>query len=417
MTTVSQAIVRLKRPFPKQKEILSDKRRFLVLNIGRQWGKSELALIDCVDRLLRGQFIWYCSPTHKNTKRMWPKFKAALGNIPQVYINNTDYIIRLPNGAFIQFISLHEPDNLRGEGLHHIVVDEAAFVAEGTWDKVLRPMLAARQGSAWLISSPNGHNWFYKMFQRGLDPLETDYASYTAPSASSPVMLEVELASIRKDTPERVFLQEYMAEFLEDGGAVFRNLKNCIVPYPEKQYRARVVIGVDWARYNDYTVLTVMDIQTRQVIEIDRFNQIDWTMQRNRLLALCKRYEVAVIWAESNSIGEPNIEELRKRELPIYGFATTPSSKPQLINGLALAFEQQDIGIPDDPLLLGELQAYTLERLPGGGFRYNAPSGLHDDMVISLALTWHGLINSANLMQPIEMPDWFTDTTAQSWNR
>lgn len=402
-----EAIVRIKRPFAKQAEILADKTRFIVLDIGRQWGKSELALIDCVKRLLDGQFIWYCSPTHKNTKRMWPKFKAALGAIPHTYVNNTDYIIRLPTGGFIQFISLHEPDNLRGEGLHHIVVDEAAFVPDGIWDKVLRPMLAARKGTAWFISSPNGKNWFWRFYLRGQDPSETEYASYHAPSASSPVLSNEELESIRKDTPERVFKQEYLAEFLEDGGAVFRNLAACIVPLASP-YRASVVIGVDWARYNDYTVITVIDVKTRHVIQIDRFNEIDWTMQRNRLLALCKQYDVRMIKAEANSIGEPNIEELEKEGLPIVGFTTTAASKSQLINALALAFEQVDIGIPNDPLLMGELQAYSLERLPSGNFRYTAPSGLHDDMVISLALAWDAVLTPQ--LRAVEMPEWFFNT-------
>jgi len=31
-----------------------------------------------------------------------------------------------------------------------------------------------------------------------------------------------------------------------------------------------------------------------------------------------------------------------------------------------------------------------VDRLPSGMVRYSAPDGLHDDMVISLALAWHG---------------------------
>jgi len=40
--------------------------------------------------------------------------------------------------------------------------------------------------------------------------------------------------------------------------------------------------------------------------------------------------------------------------------------------------------------LVSELQAYTMERLPSGRFRYSAPAGMHDDTVIALALAWHG---------------------------
>ena len=387
------ATVKLLKPFAAQQNILNDKTRFKVLAIGRQWGKSELALIDGVKRLLDGQNIWYCSPTNKNTKRMYPKFKAALRGIPKIYTNDTDFIIRMPTGAFIQFVSLHEADNLRGEGLHHMYLDECAFYKAGTWDKVLRPMLAARKGSAWFLSSPNGRNEFWQWFNRGNDDNEQDWQSFYEPSYTSPVLSDSELDDIKRDTPQRVFEQEYMAQFLDDGGAVFRNLKACIVDEPKRSRDGAVIFGVDWARHYDYTVITAIDAETRHVLEVDRFNQIDWTMQRNRLKAMAGRWQPKVIYAEANSIGEPNIEELQKIGLPVQPFNTTAASKAGIINSLALAFEQESVGIPNNPTLLAELQAYSVERTSAGNFRYNAPSGLHDDMVMSLAIAWHGVLH------------------------
>jgi hypothetical protein len=40
-------------------------------------------------------------------------------------------------------------------------------------------------------------------------------------------------------------------------------------------------------------------------------------------------------------------------------------------------------------VLLAELQSYRLQPLSGGGYRYTAPSGAHDDTVIALALAYH----------------------------
>jgi hypothetical protein len=129
------------------------------------------------------------------------------------------------------------------------------------------------------------------------------------------------------------------------------------------------------------------------VVDYDRFNQIDWTLQRNRLQNMAQKWDTVQVVAEANSIGEPNIEELRKTGLDITAFTTTAASKQQIINQLALAFEQADITIPNDPVLIGELQAYTIERLPSGNYRYTAPAGLHDDCVMALALAWHGVMN------------------------
>ena len=85
------------------------------------------------------------------------------------------------------------------------------------------------------------------------------------------------------------------------------------------------------------------------------------------------------------------IEDLQREGLPIRPFMTTSKSKAPLIEGLALAIERGDLAILPDEVLLNELLSYQLERLPGGGYRYNAPAGLHDDTVIATALAWYGV--------------------------
>jgi len=385
MTTTTQVEIRLKRPFAEQQQILDDPTRFKVLAIGRRWGKTETLKNDMVDGLLTGQAMWFCSPTNKNNKRVYPQMKALFRKIPAVYTNDTDMLIRFPTGGFLQFVSLHEADNLRGDGLDRIYVDEAAFIKNGVWDTVLRPMIVTTRGGATFSSSPNGTgNDFHRLFLRGLDPNEHDWTTYHLPSSSSPLVPNDELEDIRGNTPERVYQQEYMAAFLDDGGAVFRNLTACIRPAPTNP--KHVVFGVDWGRSNDFTVIVALDAETGHMVAMDRFNQIDWTMQRNRLMAMYERLKPRTIIAEANSIGGPNIEELKKRGLPVRGFTTTQQSKAEIINSLALNLEQETIGILDNPELLGELQAYTIESLPSGNYRYNAPAGLHDDCVIALAL-------------------------------
>jgi phage terminase large subunit-like protein len=157
-------------------------------------------------------------------------------------------------------------------------------------------------------------------------------------------------------------------------------------------------IGVDWGKSNDYTVLTVMDIAERRMVAMDRFNRIDYTVQRGRLEAMAGRYNPSVILAESNSMGEPIIEQLQRDGLPVRGFQTTNATKAQAIEALALAFERGDIAILNDPVLVGELQAYEMERLPSGMVRYGAPEGMHDDTVMSLALAWQAIETSGPLL-------------------
>lgn len=72
----------------------------------------------------------------------------------------------------------------------------------------------------------------------------------------------------------------------------------------------------------------------------------------------------------------------------VSGIQITNAIKTNLVEGLSLAFEQGQIEILDDPVLIGELQAYESERLPSGLVRYSAPDGLHDDCVSALMLAY-----------------------------
>jgi phage terminase large subunit-like protein len=197
---------------------------------------------------------------------------------------------------------------------------------------------------------------------------------------------------MRLDMPERRFAQEMLAEFIEDFAGVFRNVKACATATAQEKRRGdRVYIaGLDWALSYDFTVLTIIDANTRELVFIDRYNGVDYSMQRQRIKAACDRFGIAGMIAEANAMGKPNNDELRRMGLPVRDFVTTNATKADAIESLAAAFEQGNIRILDDATLIAELQAYEVERLPSGMVRYSAPDGMHDDCVISLALAWHG---------------------------
>lgn len=90
-------------------------------------------------------------------------------------------------------------------------------------------------------------------------------------------------------------------------------------------------------------------------------------------------------------MGGPVTERLQRENFPVYPFWTTPASKPAIIEALALAFERGTIRIPNDPALVGELQAFEAKKTPSGRNAYGAPSGAHDDCVMALAIGWQGL--------------------------
>ena len=139
----------------------------------------------------------------------------------------------------------------------------------------------------------------------GLNSDEPQWASFHYPSWVNPKVAYDEIMAIRRTTTERVFREEYAAEFLEDSGQVFRGIKEAASAPLDATYQEghRYIMGCDWAKERDYSCLVVIDSTTRQMVAIDRFNKISWSMQRERLKTLAKRWNVNVIWAEANAMG------------------------------------------------------------------------------------------------------------------
>jgi phage terminase large subunit-like protein len=388
----TQTKLRFPRLHPGQKTILFSHTRFRVVACGRRFGKTTLGERVIAGSAAKGQRCWWLSPTYPMASQVWRDLKRVCKTIDGLTVNEGERRLDFPGGGWLAIRSTHQPDHLRGAGLDLAVLDEAAFMLPEVWPAIVRPMLLERKGRALILSSPNGLNWFWDVYRLGVDPREREWRSFHYTSFDNPLIAPDELEAIRRQTLERVWRAEYLAEFVEDSGQVFRRVREAATapmdaqPVPGRVYAA----GIDWGRHIDATVVTVIDVEARQVAALDRFTQVGWELQRGRLKALCERWQPGAIWAEANSIGSVNIEALQAEGLPVRPFQTTARSKGLLIDDLALAIERGELALLADPVLLNELVSYQMEPLAGGGYRYHAPAGGHDDCVMSLALAWYG---------------------------
>lgn len=356
--------------------------------MGRRFGKTTLG-VDRVTRVaLSGKPAAWFAPTYKMMGDVWRDTCRTLFPVTRRR-NEQEKRLELITGGVIDFWSLDNPDAGRGRKYALAVIDEAAMVRglSEAWNGAIRPTLTDYAGEALFISTPKGMNYFKPLFDNGNDPERGDWASWQLPTVANPRIDPAEVDAARLDLPERVFRQEYLAEFIEDAN-LFRNVAACATAKPEERATPgrRYVFGVDWGKLSDFTVIVVFDTLYREMVAMERFNQIDYNVQSERLIGLYNRFKPYSILAERNSMGEPIIDALRARGLPIQGFITTAISKSQIITQLMLAFEQGSIKILDNPVLIAELQNYEATRLPGGSLRYSAPEGQHDDTVIALAL-------------------------------
>lgn len=384
-----------------QQRILRAAKRFNTVACGRRFGKTTMALAlaaygapHAPGGVLAGYPVIWAAPTYKLLDEAW----RAARRFMRAYVARVDAQqkrLEFSTGGALDFWTLEDSDAGRGRKYALAIVDEAAMARnlQEAWEQSIRATLTDLQGAAWFFSTPKGRNYFWQIHQLGLEN-PPEWQSHHAPSSTNPHLAPAEIEAARRSLPERVFAQEYLAEFIEDGAGVFRGVTTAPVSawQAEAQPGRRYTIGVDWGRHEDFTVFSVLD-QDCALVHVDRFTGIGYELQVGRLQALWLRFGKPPVLAESNSMGGPLIERLQRMRMTVRAFHTTNASKAQAIEALALAIENRQLAMPADPrvnFLRQELIAYEQERLPSGLIRYHAPDGQHDDGVMSLAIAYHG---------------------------
>ena len=82
-------------------------------------------------------------------------------------------------------------------------------------------------------------------------------------------------------------------------------------------------------------------------------------------------------------------EVFNQNERKIQEFVTTNDSKTEGIRALIYDIQEQKLELPSKelfPYLYNELNAYSYKMNATGTVSFNAPSGLHDDCIMSLML-------------------------------
>ncbi len=392
--------IELYTPHAGQKRLHRSQARFRVVACGRRWGKT----LACCNEIVKfacerpNTLCAWIAPTYRQSKIAYRLIKAALKDII-AHTSDSELRIELPQGSVMMFCSSDNYDALRGNGLHLIIIDECADVAEQAWTEVLRPCLSDTRGKAIFIGTPKGRNFFYRLFLRGQDPMYPDWESFTAPTSSNPYIPPEELVAVKRELPANSYLQEYCAAFLEESAGVFRNIDACVqgeLCGPESQYD--YVLGWDPAKHQDFSVMTVLNAHTMHVDAWERMNIVDYTVQLDRVHSMATLYNNAPVIMDVSGVGDPLQEQLKMRGLTVEGYLFTNLSKKLLIEELVVSIEQVGVTFPDLPMLIGELRTMEYTLTPSRNIQYSAPPGLHDDTVISLGLVNHAAGRSSGGM-------------------
>ena len=147
--------------------------RNIIAVLPRRAGK-DLAVWNAIIRkaLEKTIVVWYVLPEYSQAKRAIFDGMTYDGHsyvdyyIPHELIqakNGQELKITLINSSIIQLVGSNKFDSLRGAGPSIVVFSEAAYQDPGCQAAIL-PMLAACQGVAIYVTTPNGKNWFYDIW-------------------------------------------------------------------------------------------------------------------------------------------------------------------------------------------------------------------------------------------------------------
>lgn len=384
-------------PRDYQLPFLKAKQRFKIAVMHRRAGKSKTALNQQISRALTKKGIYYYFlPTYKQAKAVaWDSLVRE--HVPLEIIekkNDSELAIYYKNGSIQRFVGCEDIDKHRGINPIDAVFDEFSEMKEEIWTAIIQPILRENKGTATFIFTPKGMNHSWRLVQMARENPEEWFVSINGVNDTN-VFTKEEIEEIKRNTPQSLFDQEYNCVFLEGAGQFFRRiLENRIEetdkPLPNHKYQG----GVDLAKYNDYTVITYIDLNNFHVHKQDRFNQIDWNLQKAKIEASWLRYNRPMINIDSTGLGDPIFDDLAKKGLNVNSYKFTEGSRRDLLVNLQLQLEQGRVKIPDDPLLIAELQSFHYEMTENGKTKIVVPEGLHDDMVFSLALAVWNLPNA-----------------------
>jgi hypothetical protein len=213
-----------------QEIVASDNHDYKVVNCGRQWGKTTLAVYEMIACAYAkgGREIAYFATTFDQARNIaWRILKdasrAAWSREPnesrlELFIKTVD------NGeSRITLRGFENVETARGQQFDFLVIDEVAQMRnwDYAWQAILEPTLAFREGKALFISTPTGFNHFKDMYDLGQSP-NSIWKSWRFMSIDNPYLPKERVERAKEQNTPDYFAQEYEADFTRATGLALK---------------------------------------------------------------------------------------------------------------------------------------------------------------------------------------------------
>ena len=415
-----------------QQKILTDfhENRFNIAKLPRQTGKSTTVVAYLLHYAIFNDSVNIGILANKasTARELLGRLQLAYENLPKwmqhgVLVWNKGSL-ELENGSKIMAAST-SASAVRGMSFNILFLDEFAFVpnhvAEQFFASVYPTITSGRSTKVIIISTPNGMNHFYKMWEdarNGKNGYVTNEVHWSqVPGRDSKWKEET-----MKNTSKRQFAQEFECDFLGSADTLISPSKLQAIPfkdplqsnagldiYERSQDDHEYIITVDVARGigGDYSAFIVFDITTLpyKVVAKYRDNEIKPIMFPSVIFGVAKNYNFPYILVEVNDIGDsigamlnfdleyPNVLmcAMRGRAGQIVGQGFS-GNKTQLGVKMSITVKKQGCAnlkaiLEEDKLtfcdfhILQELTTFIQRKQA-----WEADEGYHDDLVMCLVL-------------------------------
>ena len=372
-----------------------EKNKVVVLCYSRQCGKSVLAEVLLCEYLFKPKtFNAYISPTFQLGRKVYKEMTQLLEPTSIIKkANATTLTIETVYGSTLQFFSAEAYTAIRGTTCSGVlVIDEAAYIqdilpnGEQFWGNVVMPITKARKPLTVLISTPCGKTgFFYDFYLRAMNN-EEGIVQLTRDIYADNLVTEKDIEEIKKSIPPKAFLQEFECKFLDSSLTFFEGFENCFEYFNYDTTKEWCGLDIS-ANGQDETILTRIN-SLNQV----KIHKITGTLDQKyqKLAKLLNEIQPVATYMENNGVGAPFINEVKKlvnRKSNIYEWATTNSSKEEIISQLAVDIANKDIHFhKDDTELYSQFGTFISKISKTKKLTFGAQEGKHDDMIMATSI-------------------------------
>ena len=283
---------------------IHDDVRFKIVPVSRRSFKTELAKRIIIDKCLNNwdKNYFYGLPTYGQAKKtVWQDFKNMFPQFMINYIAESELKIYLKNGTELSIIGFDQPQRFEGKLWHGGVLDEFADFKDGIWEYHVLPALSDTNGWCIMIGTPEGiGNDFYRLYEKVLRSPEkyTDYKVYhwTRQDVSDQEIVDY----YRSIMDDRAFRQEFLGEFVELSGRIYRPYN--VDVHEDKLCKYKVFLDypisicLDFNKSCCYELSQTQDNDFEYVFDEIYLHDTDITEMNNeiksRLIQLCNHNEI-----------------------------------------------------------------------------------------------------------------------------